>query len=331
MAGVTVYDVARKAKVSIATVSRVLNQPEKVNAVTRARVLAAIDALRFVPKAEAAARARRANGRIGILAPFFTFPSFVQRLRGAATALDDTAYELAIYNVNSCARRDGYLASLPVTRRLDGLIIMALPFDDAAAHRLTACGLETVLIEFSRPSFSSVVIDDEAGGQMAAEYLIAKGHRRCAFVGDKDLPDYAIHTSDWRLAGYRKTLEAAGLALPEEYVGLTRQGLEPAREQTHRLLDLADPPTAIFAASDLQAMGVLQAARERGLAVPGGLAVVGFDDIDVAAFIGLTTICPPLEESGRVAVEVLLARLADPGRSVQRIKLPLTLIQRETA
>ena len=211
MPQVTVYEVAESAKVSIATVSRVLNSPEKVNEATRARVLATIDRLGYVPKAEAAARARKEHGRIGVLAPFFTLPSFVERLRGVANALDDSPYELAIYNVDSSARRDGYLASLPLTRRLDGLIIMALPFDGAAARRLIDHQMETVLVELSQEPFSSIRIDDRAGGQMAAEYLLQKGHRRCAFVGDSDVPDYAIHTSDWRLEGYREALAAAGV------------------------------------------------------------------------------------------------------------------------
>ena len=331
MADITVYDVAKKAKVSIATVSRVLNSPEKVNESTRKRVLAAIDSLGFVPKAEAAARARKGNGRIGVLAPFFLVPSFVQRLRGVATALADSPYELAIYYVDSSARRDGYLGSLSVTRRLDGLIVMALPFDDVTAQRLVRHGIESVLIEFARPSFSSIEIDDEAGGQLAAEYLISKGHHRCAFIGDKDLPDYAIHTSDRRLAGYRKALGAAGIALPNEYVSLAQHGMEQACQQTHGLLDLPEPPSALFAPSDVQAMGALKAARERGISVPNQLAIIGFDDLEMSDYIGLTTVHQPLEESGRVAVELLLARLTDPARPVQHIKLPLSIVQRGTA
>jgi len=330
MAQVTVYDVAKKAKVSIATVSRALNSPEKVNEVTRRRVLSAIDTLGFVPKAEAAARARKGSGRIGVLAPFLTYPSFVQRLRGVSTALCDSPYELAIYNVDSSARRDGYLASLSVTRRLDGLIIMSLPFDDVAARRLVQHGLETVLIETSRDAFSSVEIDDEAGGHMAAEYLISKGHRRCGFVGDADLPDYSIHASDVRLAGYRKALEETGLSLPDAYIGLAPHGMGPACQQAHRILSQTEPPTAIFAYSDTQAMGVLRAARERGLSVPRDLAVIGFDDVDMADYIGLTTIRQQLEESGRVAVELLLARLADRSRPIQHVQLPLTIVERET-
>ena len=106
---------------------------------------------------------------------------------------------------------------------------------------------------------------------MAAEYLLQRGHRRCAFVGDTDLPDFAIHTSDWRLDGYREALAAAGVILSDEYVALAPHSRENARLSAHRLLDLPEPPTAIFAASDNQALGVLKAARERRLSVPKGV------------------------------------------------------------
>ncbi|MGB8644551.1 MAG: LacI family DNA-binding transcriptional regulator [Anaerolineae bacterium] len=333
MAEHTVYDVARKAGVSIATVSRVLNNPDKVSPGTRERILKAVDELGFVPKAEAAARARRASRRIGVLAPFFTYPSFVQRLRGVATALAGRNYELVIYNVDTSARRDAYLTSLAVTRRLDGLIIMALPFDAPVARRLSGHAMESVLIEFSHPHFSSIEIDNHQGGRLAAEYLLSRGHRRCGFVGDTDLPTYAIHTSDWRLAGYREALAQASVNLPDSFISLAPapHGIDMAHDAALRLLNLDERPTAIFAASDTQALGVLKAARERGVRVPEDLAVLGFDDIDISDYIGLTTIRQQLEESGRVAVELLLARLADDSRSVQHIRLPLELIQRQTA
>lgn len=331
MSQATVYEVAKKAGVSIATVSRVLNMPDRVNEVTRSRVYQAIDALGFVPKAEAAARARKLHGRIGVLAPFFTYPSFVARLRGVASAVTDSPFELAIYNVDSSSRRIGWLASLPVTRRIDGLIVMALPFDDEAADRLIAHSLPTVLVEFSRQRFSCVRIDDASGGRLAAEYLFSTGRTRLGFVGDSDVPEYALPTSDKRLEGFRSCLAGHGISLSDVYIARAPHGLETARRAALTLLDLPERPTGIFAASDTQAMGVLQAARERGLAVPEQLAVVGFDDIDVADYIGLTTIRQPLEESGRVAVDLLLSRLADPSRPAQDVWLPLTLVKRQTA
>lgn len=331
MAHSTVYDVATRAGVSIATVSRVVNAPDKVNPETRQRVLDAIDDLRYIPKAEAAARARKSSGRIGVLAPFFTYPSFVQRLRGVANALAALPYELTVYNVDSSARRDGYVASVSITRRLDGLILMALPFDEMTIERIVANSLETVSIECTHPAFSSIEIDDAAGGRMVAEYFISRGRTCLAFIGDSDIPDYAFPTSKRRLAGYKEAIERANLLLPAEYISLAEQSVERAAHSMNQLLDLPVPPTAVFCASDTQAMGALKAARRRGVRVPEELAIIGFDDLDISDYIGLTTVRQHLEESGRLAVEILLARLEDRERPIQNVRLNLELIQRETA
>ena len=226
-------------------------------------------------------------------------------------------------------RRIGVLA--PLNRALDGLIVMALAVDEIATQRLLIHQVEAVLVEVANPAFSCVEIDNEAGGRLAAEFLLQRGYRRCAFVGDSEVPNYAIPTSDWRLAGYRRALQKAGVGLPDAYIALAPHGMEQAYLQTHRLLDLPEPPTAVFAPSDTQAMGVLKAARERDVTVPSQLAVLGFDDVEFADYIGLTTIRQPLKESGRIAVDLLLARMADPSRPVQRVILPLTLVQRATA
>lgn len=326
----TIYEVAEKAGVSIATVSRVLNDPQKVNQKTRLAVLAAIDKIGFIPRAEARARAIRENRRIGVIVPFITAPSFVQRLRGVVTALVNTKYELVIYSVDSSNRLHEYLAKLPLTQSLDGLIVMSLSFTDVEANRLIEHCVETVLIEYPQSIFSTVEIDDVLGGKMAAEYLIRKGHRRIAFMGDTDLPEYAIHPVNQRLMGFRKAMEQANLSVPPEYVILTPYSQEQARQAAHELLQLADPPSAIFAATDLQAFGVLKAAREMGLRIPIDLAIIGFDDLDMADYVGLTTIRQHLDDSGKVAVELLLARLADPSRPIQHVQLPLSLIERQT-
>jgi len=330
MAHSTVYDVADKAGVSIATVSRVINSPDKVNPETRSKVLSVIDELGYIPKAEAAARARKSAGRIGVLAPFFTYPSFVQRLRGVANALNSLPFEITIYNVDSTARRDSYVTSLSLTRRLDGLILMALPFNQVTVERLVDNSMETVSIEVTHPSFSSIVIDDHEGGRMAAEYLIGKGHRQLGFIGDTDLPEYAFPTSDRRLGGYRAAIHEAGLELENAHIALASPSLENAKKCMNRLLDLQKHPTAVFCATDTQAMGALKAARERGLQVPHDIAIMGFDDLDMADYIGLTTIRQHLEESGRLAVELLLARLEDRSRPIQNVRLTLEIVERET-
>lgn len=329
----TIYDVASRAGVSIATVSRALNAPQSVNAATRQRIQDAIDELGFVPKAEATARARRSHRQIGVLAPFFMhYPSFTQRLRGVAAALQDTGYELVVYNVDKPEHVAGYLHTLPMARRLDGLLIISLLLDDQSADRLLQHRLPTVMIEGVHPRLAGVEIDNIAGGQMAAEYLFARGHTCIGFVGgDRQLPGYAIGTSALRMQGFMGALERHALAplLPSFRPRAATH--EEARFQALDLMQQPQRPTAIFAGNDTLALGVLKAAREMGLRVPQDLAVLGFDDADFAEYIGLSTISQSLEESGRLAVEILLSILSDPARMGRRVQLPLQVVQRDTA
>lgn len=326
----TIYDVAEYSGISISTISRVLNNPEKVNPETRAIVLDAIDKLGFVPKAEARARALSRTNRIGVITPFFTAPSFVQRLRGVASALTSSNYELVIYTVDSYDRLQGYISSVPFTGNLDGLIVMSLPIQKKDAQRLVEHGIETVLIESSHPELNCIEIDDIHGGRMAVEHLLAKGHRRIAFVGDEESHDFELHPAGMRLRGFREAMKNAGVKVPADYVCLFENTNEAAMQATRELLSLPTPPTALFAAADVQALSVLKVARERNVKVPEQLAVVGFDDIDTAEFVDLTTVRQHLDESGKLAVEILLARIHNPSRPPQHVFLPLKLIERQT-
>ena len=327
---VTIYDVAERAGVSISTVSKSLNAPARVRPATRQRVMAAVDELGFVPRSEALARARKGVGRVGVVAPLTTYPSFETRLRGVLDALRDRSFELVVYDQASLTVRRDYLASLPLSDRLDGVIVMSLQFDDTVAERLLSRELPTVLVEFARPGFSSVRVDDVEGGRLAAEHLASLGHRRCAFIGESTMSAEIDIEAAHRVDGFRSGLQTAGIALPDAYVSLGSYGMDEARRQAHLLLDLGDPPTAILAHSDVQAAGVLMAVKDRGLRCPEDVAVVGFDDLDFAEYLGLTTIAQPLRESGRVAADLLLARIADPTTSIQDIFLPLRLVRRDT-
>ena len=211
----TIYDVATVAHVSIATVSRVINNQAKVKPATRAIVLEAIDALGFIPRADARARAIKDQRRIGVITPFFTAPSFVQRLRGVAAALQPTPYELVIYTVTNTAHLNNYLDTLPITGNLDGLIIISLQLENRYVERLVDYNLETVLVEYPHPLLSCVEIDNEDGGRRAAGYLHKKGYRNFGFVGDTATPEFGIHPITLRLMGFRKELERLGADLPE--------------------------------------------------------------------------------------------------------------------
>lgn len=334
MTNVTIYDVAKRAGVSIATVSRVLNSPDRVVEETRTLVLTAIDELGFVPKFEARTRARKQIGRIGVLTPHFTADSFVDRLRGVGAALAGLPYELVVYDVTTPAQRDGYLTSLALTHQVDGLIIIGLPFDQTmesrlVKHRVPIVQIGTLAQPFSE-RFDRIVTDDESAGRIAAAHLLARGHRRVGYVGTGVQPDVAPDFGTTNLDGFRQALALAGVPLPNTYVSLAPFGLEQARQQAYQLLALTNPPTAIYAASDTQAIAVISAARERGLNVPQDLAVIGFDDIEIAEFIGLTTVGQPLKEAGRLAVELLLRQLINQEHTQQQIEMPLTLKQRMT-
>jgi LacI family transcriptional regulator len=326
----TIYDVARKAGVSASTVSRAVNTPQLVLEETRRKVMHAVEQLKFVPKAEARALARKHVGSIGVLLPFFTSPSFVQRLRGMAASLSATKFEFVVYTVGSRAQLDEYLDVLPLWRRLDGLIVMSMPLSDAQTRHLRSNSLETVCVEFAHAHFCSVEIDNLEGGRIAAHHLAEKGRRRCAYVGEVGVPEHIIHLSDLRLEGFRQGLRERGLDLPHEYVSRAPYSREGVMRQVEALLCCSPLPDAIFAYSDLHAADILRAARARGMRVPDDLSIIGFDGTDLADYLGLTTIDQRLDESGHLAAEMLMSRISERGRPPQNTRLQLSLIERGT-
>jgi DNA-binding LacI/PurR family transcriptional regulator len=318
----TIYDVAERAGVSISTVSLALNAPHRVRDTTLRRVMEAVDQLGFLPKAEAVTRARRGVRRIAVLAPFSSHPTFAQRLNGVLRAATREHFEVIVYDQESAAT--SRLVSLPLTGRVDGLIVMSLPFGEDVAQRLAEQRIPTVLVDNTRAGFSSVTTDDTAGGRMVAELLIRRGHQRFGFLGQAQRRHDYLSQSNARLDGFR-----AALPSPPE-ARLVEHGFEAARAGAHALLRNSPRPTAIFAHDDLLASGVLRAARDLGLTVPTELAVVGFDDAGIAEPLGLTSVRQPLEESGEIATQILLDQLKDAGRSTRHTTLALTLVERDS-
>ena len=324
----TIYSVAREARVSISTVSRVLNSPHLVTPETRKKVLSAIEKLGYTPKASAQAHAQKNFGRVGVLTPFFRHPSFVQRMRGIASVLAVNSYELVIYPVESFEQIYHYLETVRINRRLDGLITMALPIDTNTVKRFQSRAFPVVMIESDHPDLNSIMINNVYGGQLAAEYLINKGHISFGFIGDGDLPDYSLRPSDERLKGFSELLAKKGFPIAQEHIIFPK----PYRvhEEIKELLDTPNRPTAVFAASDELAMQVLMIARRKGLQVPEDLAVIGFDDLDFANHIGLTTINQQLDESGRIAADLLMKQIRDEINDKKTIELELSIIERDT-
>jgi DNA-binding LacI/PurR family transcriptional regulator len=310
---VTIADVAAYAGVGAGTVSRVLNNSPRVSADTRARVLAAIEVLDYRPNPMARGLSRGRCQTLGAVVPFFTHASAVERLRGVVAGLDGSRYDLVLFNVESPLHRDEHFAALTRRDRADGLLIVSLPPPPRSLERLGKAGVPIVLLDARGPGVPSVLTDDVDGGRIATRHLVALGHRRIAFIGDDPDNPLGFVSSSQRERGYRVTMREAGLRVRPGYVRHGPHVRNIARRRTEELLARRDRPTAIFAASDTQALGVLEGVRAAGLRVPEDMSVVGFDDIEVSGYAGLTTVRQPLYESGRAAATLLLDALENNG------------------
>lgn len=328
---VTIADVAAKAGVGAGTVSRVLNDSPRVSAATRARVLSAIEALEYRPNPMARGLSRGRCQTVGVVVPFFTHASAVERLRGVVAELDTSLYDLVLFNVESPLHRDEHFAALTKRDRADGLLVMSLPPPTADMDRLAAAGVPVVLLDATSPGVPTVLTDDIEGGRIATRHLLALGHERIAFIGDDPDNPLGFVSSRQREQGYRETLHHAGIVPDDDYIRHGPHVRSVARRRTEELLARKDRPTAVFAASDTQALGVLEAVKAAGLDVPGDVSVVGFDDIEVSSYVGLTTVRQPLYESGRRAAALLLETLgADVTTDAGKIELDLDLVVRST-
>ncbi|MEA2289372.1 MAG: hypothetical protein QOD55_1369 [Solirubrobacteraceae bacterium] len=325
----TIRDVARRAGVSVATVSRVLNDRPAVRPEMRERVQAAIGELGYRPSATARSLSLGRSQAIGVVAPFFTTSSVVERLRGVAEQVGRHGYDLVLFDVETAGQRSAAFRDFARLDRFDGLLIISLPLTDAEVDALRRDGMPVVMVDAGHADLPRVVIDDVRGGQLAAEHLLARGHRRIGFLGDLADNPFGFTSSEDRRRGFRAALARAGVPEAPGLERLGRHGREEARTLAADLLGGDDRPTAVFAASDTQAVGVLEAAAARGLAVPDDLAVIGFDDIEVAELLGLTTVRQPLRQSGARGAGLLLAAIEGDGRPVEELA-PLTVVERRT-
>jgi LacI family transcriptional regulator len=319
----TIASVAALAGVGVGTVSRVLNDSTAVSGSTRMRVLEAIEALDYEPSAAARALSTGRTSTIGVLAPFFTEPSVVERLRGVTRRLASSGYQVTLFDVERPEQGDAALRSLSVKGRVDGLLVVSLPPTATQLERLEAAGVPVVLVDRRLEGATAVFTDDEAGGRLATEHLLRLGHERVAFVGDTENGPFGFTSSEARRRGYEAALRDAGVAVHPEYLRRGPHRRDAARVAAGELLGLAVPPTAIFAASDHQALGVLEAATMAGVDVPERLSVIGFDDVELARYCGLTTVAQPLEASGARGADLLLEALAGGEPRSQELRLEL--------
>jgi DNA-binding LacI/PurR family transcriptional regulator len=293
-------------------------------------VLTVIRELDYVPSSAARRLSLGRTNTIAVVVPYLTRPSVVERLRGIERALAQAGLDMIVFNVETPRRRDEVLRDLPRPARIDGLILVSIAPHEHELRQIRQADLPVVLVDAHHRGLPRVVVDDVGGGRLSARHLLDLGHLRIGFVGDPLRPPIGFSSSRLRLHGVEQAMRADGLAIPDELVALGEHGRQRARELASNLLRSSLPPTAIVAASDTQALGVLEAAAEMELRVPGDLSVIGYDDIEAADYVGLTTIHQPLEETGFRAVGRLLQLIAGEPRPALREVLDVWLVHRST-
>jgi DNA-binding LacI/PurR family transcriptional regulator len=316
--------------VGVGTVSRVLNDSPRVSTATNTKVRSVIEELGYRRHHGARSLALGRSHAVGVVAPFFTSPSVVERLRGVAERLTRAGYDLVLFDVETPRQRAEAFAGFARPDRIDGLLVVSLPPTPDEVARLR--GLPVVLVDVVAGGLTSVTTDDHRGGRLAAEHLLARGHRSFGFIGDDVRNAFGFTSSERRREGYLGALLEAGVPPEDVSEALGPHGRREARSLADALLDLEKPPSAIFAASDVQALGVLEVAAQRGLRVPDDLAVIGFDDVEVAAALGLTTVRQPLFATGARGADLLVAAIEGrPPAELRSTPLePLRVVARRT-
>ena len=334
-------EIARQAGVSVATVSRVVNDVDrnKVSDETRDRVLGIARAMHYRPNPQAVALVTgRPPNVLGLYLPYnsHVFDSFyfTEIIRGAADAANSHGMSLALHVPSRDAPRADPSDLLGGPRAVAGLLVIGARIGDPIIERGRAAGTPMVLVNNPAPhaEIGSVDCDNVAGAREAVRHLLSLGRRRIAFIAG---PDDSANAMD-RRKGYEDALREAGIAVDPALV-LPGDFLEAGgRAAMEALLALSEPPTAVFAANDMMALGAMGALRDAGRRVPDDVALVGFDDIPLARYVApaLTTIHQPIHEVGRRAAEMVLERARAAPESAPppaREVLPTRLIVRESS
>jgi LacI family transcriptional regulator len=327
---VTIFDVAEEAGVSYSTVSRVLNNKNNVNAETRERVLQVMAQMGYIGNATARSLAGGLSRVVGLLVDHLNTEYMGEIIRGIDEVLESNDYNLMLYTTHQQKTRETASVAKLTHGFADGLILIVPRNEKAYLETLEQRRFPYVLIDYQgyNRHVPSIMTTNKKGAYDATTYFIETGHRQIGFITG----EMAYGCSIERLAGYRAALEDHGIAFSQE---LVKEGnfLQPLGHScTQELLNLPQPPTALFVSNDVMAFGAMEAARERGLRIPDDLSIIGFDDIPQAAHVHppLSTVRQPLEEMGRRAAMLLLQFIANPACEVERIELSTRLVIRES-
>jgi LacI family transcriptional regulator, galactose operon repressor len=330
----TIADVAVRAGVSTATVSRVLSGIGGARPATRERVVEAARELGYRPSGIARSLKLRTTRTYGLIVTDIENPFFPQLVRAVEDAARDDGYAILLCNAADDPDREGAYLDLLVDRRVDGVVIAASSLGGRHREWLDAPPLPVVLVNCSAPGvhLPSITSDNRAGGRLALEHLVSLGHRR---IGALTAPPRNVDGPD-RLHGVRAGMKAAGLDPGDLPVASGEAGVAGGERSMRELLEASPDTTGVVAYNDLMAIGAMRAVRAAARLVPDDVSVVGFDDVDLAAFVDppLTTIAQSTADMGRWAVARLKEAVsrngngATPGSSTAEVILPVRLVVR---
>lgn len=324
---VTLKDVAQIAGVSTASASRALRGFETVDPLIRERVVNAAQRLGYVGSHAAAALATGRAGSIAIITPFLDRLAFQRMLHGVHGVLHGARLDLLVHCTGDPSDPHPVPPHRRLARRVDGFIVLSLAADSPDIADLLRLDVPVAMFGAHAYGTSSVHIDDRGGAAGAVEHLLAGGHRRIGVIYGREVDDPGVLETD-RHRGVRDALGRAGVPLPDELLvpgNFTTAG--GGRAMT-RLLELDEPPTAVFAFSDEMAYGAIQAMHAKGLHPGADVALVGYDGHDLSAVLELSTVSVPFEEIGATVARQLLDRVRDPGMVDVRQTLPTEFVGR---
>lgn len=326
----TIREVAERAGVSVTTVSHVVNQTRFVAAETEQRVRDAMQLLNYRPNSLARSLRRGETRTIGLILPDSANPFFAEFARLLEDAAFQQDYSLILCNSNGELEKERRYAEVLFNKQVDGIIFMAAGDDPFSLHDLVAQSFPLVVVDriVDHIDVDAVITDNALSGRLAAEHLIALGHRRMGIIRG---PSH-VTPSAQRVTGFAQTLEQAGLNLPEELQAVGDFHPEAGYLAARKLLAASTPPSAIFACNDLMAIGALRAITETGRKVPADISLVGHDDIELASYTrpALTTISQPVENLAETSIRLLLQRIQSPEMDRQQIILPNRLVVRQS-
>ncbi|KQR16025.1 LacI family DNA-binding transcriptional regulator [Cellulomonas sp. Leaf334] len=323
-------DLAERAGVSIATVSRALSGATGVSDATRERIRTLAQDLSYTVSPDAARLARGSNGRIAVVTPDVAHWFYASMLDGIVTALHDSDLDVLLYEVQEERERRRFFDDLPARRQVDALVLIALPISDDERRRLDLMGVPVVMAGGVLGEHPHVRIDDEAAGRQAAAHLVHAGHERIAMINAKGHWTLEYAAPGARVRGFRSALEEAGLSVDPALMLLEPWGSTGGAEGMSRLLDLPQPPTAVVAFSDEMAFGALRTLRRAAVPVPDAVSVVGIDDHAVSEMLDLTTVHQPVVDQGRAAGNLVRQVVHEDSVPSPHLTLPTQLIVRGT-